>query len=191
MGVEVPPTRFDVRLSEAIADRTRPCPEAVAQVVTWGADEHVMCALALAWWVYVRAADKPLRKQSNHVLLVATVVTVLPHVMKSFINQERPNRSIRKGRRHGVPLSGKRLDAFPSGHAMHVGAMMSAATALPLPQRLAVWLTGIGLASTRVLLLAHWLSDVLAGLAIGATIERCARSITGYPRMRSRRRRRM
>jgi hypothetical protein len=33
---------------------------------------------------------------------------------------------------------------------------------------------------TRIALLAHWASDVVVGLAIGAIAERLLRSVTGY-----------
>jgi hypothetical protein len=51
---------------------------------------------------------------------------VLPHLLKRLIDQERPDRSVVHGRRHGIPRSGKPYDAFPSGHAVHVGAVASA-----------------------------------------------------------------
>jgi hypothetical protein len=60
------------------------------------------------------------------------------------------------GHLQGIPLSGKRLDAFPSGHAVHIGALASAATGLPSAQRNAVWAVGAGLVMTRIVLLAHW-----------------------------------
>jgi membrane-associated phospholipid phosphatase len=41
---------------------------------------------------------------------------------------------------------------------------------------------GAGLVASRVLLLAHWTSDVVAGLAIGAATERLLRRFTGYGR---------
>ena len=44
-----------------------------------------------------------------------------------------------------IPLSGKRLDAFPSGHAVHIGALASAATVLPPAQRNIAWVIGCGL----------------------------------------------
>jgi undecaprenyl-diphosphatase len=37
---------------------------------------------------------------------------------------------------------------------------------------------------TRIVLLAHWTSDVLAGLVIGAVLERSLRFVTGYGRSR-------
>jgi membrane-associated phospholipid phosphatase len=85
-----------------------------------------------------------------------------------------------RGHLHGVPLSGMRLDAFPSGHAVHIGALASAATVLPPAQRNTVWAIGGGLVLTRIVLFARWTSDVVAGLAVGAAIERLLRLLTGY-----------
>jgi undecaprenyl-diphosphatase len=34
------------------------------------------------------------------------------------------------------------------------------------------WPLGISIAATRILLLAHWTTDVIAGLALGVMIER-------------------
>ncbi len=77
-------------------------------------------------------------------------------------------------------MSGKRLDAFQSGHAVHIGALASAASVLPAKQRNLAWGLGGALVLTRVVLLAHWASDVAAGLALGAITERLLRRLTGY-----------
>jgi undecaprenyl-diphosphatase len=63
---------------------------------------------------------------------------------------------------------------------MHVGALASAATVLPRGKRNLVWALGAGLVATRIVLLAHWASDVAAGLAIGGLTERLLRFWTGY-----------
>jgi undecaprenyl-diphosphatase len=63
---------------------------------------------------------------------------------------------------------------------MHVGALASAATVLPPAQRNIVWAIGAALAVSRVVLLAHWASDVVAGLALGAATERLLRLFTGF-----------
>jgi membrane-associated phospholipid phosphatase len=39
----------------------------------------------------------------------------------------------------------------------------------------------VGLSLTRVVVLAHWASDVLAGFALGSILERLLRLWTGYP----------
>ena len=83
---------------------------------------------------------------------------------------------------HGAPFSGSPLQAFPSGHAVHVGALASAAAELPARQRILVWTAGAGLVLTRVFLLAHWASDVAVGLALGTALERVIRLFTGYGR---------
>ena len=65
---------------------------------------------------------------------------------------------------------------------MHIGALASAASTLPAKQRNVVWSIGAGLVLTRIVLLAHWASDVAAGLVVGAVTERILRLVTGYGR---------
>ncbi|WP_170991755.1 MULTISPECIES: phosphatase PAP2 family protein [Bradyrhizobium] len=73
---------------------------------------------------------------------------------------------------------------FPSGHAVHVGVLASAATELPPAKRNLIWAVGAILVSTRILLLAHWASDLVAGLAIGTVLGRLMRRLTGFARSR-------
>jgi membrane-associated phospholipid phosphatase len=176
----VRPTHTDVEIADAVAKYTSPATERVAEVLTWGADENLLCALAAAWWVYCRAGSPAERVNSNHILLTTIAVTVIPKVLKTIFDQQRPDRLTIRGHLHGVPFSGKRLDAFPSGHAMHVGALASAATTLPRKKRNLVWAISAGLCATRIVLLAHWASDVAAGLAMGGLTERVLRFWTGY-----------
>ncbi len=176
------PTEADVAIASEIASHTGPRLEHAAEALTWGADEHVVCALAACWWLYSRGKDPKSRRVSDHVLLTTLVASALPHLLKSIFDQERPDRLTIAGHLHGVPISGKRLDAFPSGHAVHIGALGSAASVLPTKQRNAIWAVGTGLVLTRILLLAHWTSDVAAGLALGALIERFIRVFTGFGR---------
>jgi membrane-associated phospholipid phosphatase len=105
----------------------------------------------------------------------------LPHGLKSLFNQIRPDRRTVLGHLHGVSLSGKREDAFPSGHALHMGALASAAGTLPAGPRVTIRALALGLSLSRVLVLAHWTSDVVVGFALGAAIERLLRWWTGYP----------
>jgi hypothetical protein len=180
--VTVRPTKADRSVANVVAAYTGPRTEQAAEVLTWGADEHVLCALAAGWWLYCRKKNARDRRASDHVLLTTVVASALPHLLKMIFDQERPDRTTVRGHWRGVPFSGKRLDAFPSGHAVHIGALASAASTLPAKQRNIVWATGAGLVLTRIILLAHWVSDVAAGLAIGALTERLLRSVTGYGR---------
>jgi membrane-associated phospholipid phosphatase len=176
----IPPTTSDVQIANAVAAYTSPRTERAAELLTWGADEHVLLAIAAGWWLYCRGRPLQDRRNSDHILLTTLVVSVVPHLLKSVFDQRRPDRLTVRGHLHGVPFSGKPLDAFPSGHAMHVGAMVSGATVLPRAKRNVVWTFGAGLVLTRVVLLAHWASDVVAGLALGALAERLLRPLTGY-----------
>jgi len=85
-----------------------------------------------------------------------------------------------RGHWRGVPLSGKGDHAFPSGHAIHVGALASAATNLPAGPRRAIWVASAGLLLARIVLLAHWTSDVIAGVLFGVGLERVLRPMTGF-----------
>jgi membrane-associated phospholipid phosphatase len=61
---------------------------------------------------------------------------------------------------------------------LHIGALASAVTLLPTPWRNLIWTAGAALVATRVVLLAHWLTDVIAGLGLGALLERGIRLFT-------------
>jgi membrane-associated phospholipid phosphatase len=164
-----------------IARDTGPVPEEIARALTWGADEKVLLVMAAAGWLASRGRSEPLRRAGNHALLVAVAASLLPHGLKLVFDQTRPDRTTVLGHVHGISFSGKRDDAFPSGHALHMGALASAAGALPPGPRRAIRALAVGLSLTRVVILAHWASDVMAGFALGAALERLLRLWTGYP----------
>ncbi len=171
------PTSADKEIANAIAARTTPALERAAQLLTWGADEKILVAAAIGARLY--AARRPsLRPIANHILAVSILTAVLPHVLKGTIDQTRPDRLTVKGHWRGVPFSGQPRDAFPSGHALHMGALASAAGLLPRRPRQAIRALAIALSTTRIVLLAHWVSDVVAGFAVGVLIERLARPLT-------------
>jgi membrane-associated phospholipid phosphatase len=182
MAFTISPTAADVRIAHAIAAHTDPPAEHTAEVLTWGADEHVLIAVAAAGWVFSRSQSPEWRNAADHLLITTLAASVLPHFLKTVFNQRRPDRLTIRGHWRGVPLSGNSTDAFPSGHALHVGALASAASQLSGTPRNVVWLAGAALVATRVVLLAHWTSDVIAGLAIGSLVERLLRRVTGYGR---------
>ncbi len=171
------PTATDREIANAIAAHTTPGLERAAQLLTWGADEKMLLAAAIGAWLY--AGRRPsLRPITNHILAVSILTAALPHVLKRDIDQIRPDRLTVRGHWRGVPLSGQPRDAFPSGHALHMGALASAAGLLPRQQRRVVRALAVALSTTRVVLLAHWMSDVVAGFAAGALIERLLRPLT-------------
>src|SRR5882762_5688547 len=178
--ITVRPTKPDRWVAKAVTKHTNAGTERAAQVVTWGADEHVLCLLAAGWWLYCRNSNADLRRASTHVLATTIASSLLPHLLKRIFDQERPDRETLFGHFRGIPFSGKKYDAFPSGHAVHMGAVASAATELPPCERNAVWALSAGLVLTRVVLLAHWVSDVAVGFAVGIGLERTLRVVTGY-----------
>jgi undecaprenyl-diphosphatase len=181
MGLyRIQPTRADIAIAHVVAKFTGRPAEHGAEWLTWGADEKLLLALAAGWWIYCRSKSPRARRAGNHIFLTTAAVSALPHLLKGIVDQRRPDRLTVRGHLNGVPISGKANDAFPSGHAMHIGALASAATVLSPAKRNAVWALSAGLALTRIVLLAHWASDVVAGLALGALIERMVRPLTGY-----------
>jgi membrane-associated phospholipid phosphatase len=183
----VRPTRLDQLAADFVAGHTNSTIEQAAGILTWAGDEHVLSVLALGWWILCRNKDAIARRRSDHILLTTLASAVLPHILKKLVNQERPDRLTVYGHLHGVPFSGKKYNAFPSGHALHAGALASAATMLPPRQRNSVWAAVSVLVTTRVVLLAHWTSDVAAGFAMGVVLERLVRFATGYGRARQKR----
>jgi len=184
--VKVKPTRIDQALASEIAHDTNSGLEQVAQALTWAADEHVLLALAAAGWLYAQLRRPEARPAANHALAVSLATAVLPHLLKSLFDQTRPDRLTVLGHANGVPISGRSHDAFPYGHALHMGALASAAGLLnPVPRRL-VRSVAVALSLTRVVVLAHWASDVVAGFTLGVVVERLFRPLTlGKLRQRS------
>lgn len=99
--------------------------------------------------------------------LVVVGQVVVTNVTKVLVDRSRPNID---------RLTGFSGASFPSGHAATAAATFGAAALLISRGRsrraralLAAGAAGIavGVATTRVLLGVHWLTDVLAGLAIG------------------------
>jgi membrane-associated phospholipid phosphatase len=137
--ITVRPTQLDKDIARCIARHADVPIERAAEVLTWGADEHLLIAAAMVGWLVTRKSEEPLRRLSTHFLLCSLSSAVLPHILKALIDQERPDRLTVSGHWRGVPFSGKSEDAFPSGHALHVGALASAATLLPPKIRNLFW----------------------------------------------------
>ena len=167
-------------IARIVARNASPAMEKAAEAFTWGADEHLLCAAAGVWWLYCRGRPARERVASNHVLITTVAATILPHLMKHLFSQERPDRWSMEAHLRGVPFSGSPLQAFPSGHALHVGALASAASRLRPPQRAIAWSMG----AVLVLRASSCLPTgrATSGLALGAILERLIRLGTHYGR---------
>src|SRR6185437_4331232 len=97
------------------------------------------------------------------------------HLLERFVDRERPDRRVVHGWRHGIPRSGNKWDSFPSGHAVQLGALATLGCRLAGRRvRPLLWPAALVLAVTRIVLLAHYASDVAAGLLLGALVGRTA-----------------
>ena len=119
-----------------------------------------------------KESDLTTRRRADHMLYGAVIASALPHLIKRIVRRRRPDRTVVHRKRHGIPHSGNAWDSFPSGHAIHVGALARTVNEV-LPPRLRplLWPALVGLAASRVLLLARYPSDVAGGLAIGLGID--------------------
>jgi undecaprenyl-diphosphatase len=173
--IRLRPFATDLAVSRACRRIANPAFEQPLRVITWLADEKIMVAAAAVFWAATRASpSRPLRREADQMLCSLLIAGVVPHLCKYLVDRERPNRAL-VVRPFGtrVPRLGNALDSFPSGHAMHLSAIAGSARRL-LPRRW--WPTLIGalgaLGATRVVLLAHYPSDVVAGWDIGALIDK-------------------
>ncbi len=137
-----------------------------AKAVTWIGSLPVaasVVALAAAWLAVRRRA-----LESVTLILGMTLTYVAVHVAKELVGRERPPGAL-------VGTDGL---AYPSGHAAYAVALVAVAVALTrtAPALRTVGLVTIALVAaalvgaTRLYLRAHYLSDVLGGFGLAATI---------------------
>jgi hypothetical protein len=177
------PTQLDCAIADFAEEHATPRIEGPLQILTYAADEHLLLAVSAGFWLLARGMGAPQRRAASYLALNVAASAVLPHILKVLVDQERPDRRVH-GRRHGIPVSGKALDAFPSGHAVQVGAVASAlARCFPQWKR-AAWTAGGCIAVSRILLLAHWTTDVLAGTVLARRLRvrcgLCGKSFQGH-----------
>jgi undecaprenyl-diphosphatase len=171
------PFESDLKIARACAHVATPTIERSLNWVSSLADERAMLVIAAAIWLASRYCKRGEDREEADTMLASLLVAgIMPDLFKLLVRRRRPDRTIR-GPRNGIPYSGDALDSFPSGHAIHLGAMApSAARLAPKSLRQFVWPTMFCLASTRTLILAHYPSDVAAGLGIGLATNKAVRA---------------
>jgi membrane-associated phospholipid phosphatase len=172
--IYIPPSNLDIAVAKTVVARTSRSIEQCSKAATLLADEKVLLAATAGLWALSLFRGRPyVRRVCSHFFACAVTSAVVPHIIKALAERERPDRTMVHGPRHAIPRSGNPMDSFPSGHALHIGAFAVASRLLvPRVWQWTVWFSAFGLASTRIVLLAHWLSDVLAGLVMGVLLER-------------------
>src|SRR4051794_9868185 len=102
--VIIPPTSLDTwiaRRFERVACRQI---EGCAKALTWAADEKPLIALVAAVWLGSRVSGTERnRRRFDHLALATVASAVLPHLMKSLVRRQRPDRQIVGHPRHGIP----------------------------------------------------------------------------------------
>jgi membrane-associated phospholipid phosphatase len=103
-----------------------------------------------------------------YIFLSVGVSGLIAAIVKRLIGRARPVHFDEIGAFVFKPFSDASYASFPSGHSTTAGALF-AAVAIFFPRlRLPALILGIWLGFTRVLVGAHYPSDVIAGLAFGA-----------------------
>jgi hypothetical protein len=146
----------------------------VLEAVTLLGDTRVVVGLAVLL-VAVEAFRRPRVRVVIFLIAVLVGNSVITSVVKELMDRARPALS---------PIADTLGPSFPSGHSSTAAAFYAAAAIILARRRgptAFVVLTSaavgvaVAVACTRVLLDVHWLSDVIAGLALGwAWVTLCA-----------------
>jgi len=104
---------------------------------------------------------------SAYMFLSVALSGILGNIVKRIVGRARPPLFDAEGAFHFKSFSGHLYESFPSGHATTDGAMAMAMAVLFPRYRVAFFLVGGFLALTRIMVGAHYLSDVIAGYSFG------------------------
>jgi undecaprenyl-diphosphatase len=152
----------------------------------FGKDAYVLAALAGALLVIAIIAPRLQRSSRTLLLSLATrlqfiffavLVSILAgEVIKWMVGRGRPFVGGKADAFHFAPFNGTEAYAsFPSGHAVTAFALAFAVAAVWPRARLAMIVYALLIALTRLVLLAHHPSDVVAGALVGVIGAMCVR----------------
>ncbi|GLS20994.1 membrane protein [Labrys miyagiensis] len=170
------PTHTDRAVADFVAGHTSPALEEISSLLTLGGDEHLIFSTLAAAALFAAFGTSSERKSVAHLWIATLSVAAVSHALKRYVNQQRPDRTEAPFEGQGIPHSGGAYNAFPSGHAMYMGAIASTLSHQAPRFKVPIWIGAGLIALTRVVVLAHWLSDVLVGLAMGSALERLTRT---------------
>jgi undecaprenyl-diphosphatase len=156
----------DVAAGDWGQDNASSATDAVLEAITFFGEPTTVIVMAV-----VLGVAETIRTRSRWVIPYLAVVVagngILTTMIKNLADRVRPELN---------PIAETLGPSFPSGHSSWAAAFFAAAALLlgrGRSRRTRIVLAGVGagcavaIAATRVLLGVHWLSDVLAGLALG------------------------
>jgi membrane-associated phospholipid phosphatase len=172
--IKLRPFRTDLAVAHACLRMANPAIERPLRAITWLADEKVLVAAGTVFWAATRfSPSRPLRREADQILCSLLIAGLVPHLGKYLVRRERPNRALVPRYDTRVPRLGNAWDSFPSGHALHLSAIAPSLRRLSPRRWRPLLMSGLGaLAASRIMLLAHYPSDVIAGWGIGALINK-------------------
>jgi membrane-associated phospholipid phosphatase len=130
---------------------------------------------AAAYLAYRRLGDADARREklryvstaAAYVFLSVALSGLISNIVKRVIGRARPPLLDAEGAFHFKPFSGALYESFPSGHATTDGAIAMALAILFPRYRVPILVIGVYFATTRLMVGAHYLSDITAGYSFG------------------------
>ncbi len=141
------------------------------------AELYMVPAALIGLWAWRRGKDA-LTRMSLYVFVTMCASGAVELSVKYLLGRTRPKLWLENQEFTLHPLThGWAVNSFPSGHSQASWAAMTALAVLFPRYRWAFFTMAALVASSRVLLTVHWLSDALAGAWIGFAAAMLLRSI--------------
>lgn len=133
----------------------------------------VLIASSLVAWRRLRPRSQLLllnqTAMSAYLFLSVALAGLVVNLIKPMVGRARPSLYLELGAFHLDPWTfHARFASFPSGHSSAAGATAMGIALLFPPLRIPALIVALWLASTRVFVGSHYISDAVAGLMIGA-----------------------
>jgi membrane-associated phospholipid phosphatase len=132
-------------------------------------DDYIIIALVIISFLCLIRRNFPLFRELMYVPMSALAAGVSTNILKLFFGRWRPSGFFKDGE-YGftffVPVKYV-LASYPSGHSSSIMAIMTALAVLLPRHKAAFFSAAFVIASFRVIVGAHYPSDVIAGLALG------------------------
>lgn len=132
----------------------------------WAQYGQGACTVFVA--IVIAQLDRTHRLGFVAVLAAAFGASAVCTLIKRSVGRVRPNRE-NAGKFLGPTLKHANFrESFPSSHSASAIALSVVLAQLYPPAAVTFWVLGVGCAALRYLMDAHWPSDVLGGIALGA-----------------------